>query len=50
MKPLQPVSPTARIVLGISFFVLFVAVWAAAIRLPCPAYIVDKNGFFTKHV
>ncbi|MET0312013.1 MAG: ABC transporter permease, partial [Burkholderiaceae bacterium] len=30
MKPLQPVSPGARVVLGISFFVLFVAVWAAA--------------------
>ncbi|MDP1902283.1 MAG: ABC transporter permease [Rubrivivax sp.] len=30
MKPLVPVSPGTRIVLGISFFVLFVAVWAAA--------------------
>jgi NitT/TauT family transport system permease protein len=30
MKPLQPVSPTARVALGISFFVLFVAVWSAA--------------------
>jgi NitT/TauT family transport system permease protein len=29
MKPLQPVEPGTRIVLGISFFVLFVAVWAA---------------------
>ena len=29
MKPLTPVSPTARIALGASFFVLFVAVWAA---------------------
>ena len=30
MKPLTPVAPGTRIVLGISFFVLFVAVWAAA--------------------
>ena len=30
MKPLTPVAPAARIALGISFFVLFVAVWAAA--------------------
>jgi NitT/TauT family transport system permease protein len=30
MKPLTPVAPGARIVLGVSFFVLFVAVWAAA--------------------
>ncbi len=30
MKPLVPVAPATRIVLGISFFVLFVAVWAAA--------------------
>ncbi|MBP6900485.1 MAG: ABC transporter permease [Burkholderiaceae bacterium] len=30
MKPLVPVSPGARIALGISFFVVFVAVWSAA--------------------
>jgi NitT/TauT family transport system permease protein len=30
MKPLTPVPQGTRIVLGISFFVLFVAVWAAA--------------------
>ncbi len=30
MKPLVAVEPGARIALGISFFVLFVAVWAAA--------------------
>lgn len=30
MRPLQPVSPGARIALGISFFVLFFAVWAFA--------------------
>ncbi|MBC7940594.1 MAG: ABC transporter permease [Chitinophagaceae bacterium] len=30
MKPLTPVAPRTRIVLGISFFVLFVGVWAAA--------------------
>jgi NitT/TauT family transport system permease protein len=30
MKPLVPVTQATRIVLGISFFVLFVAVWAAA--------------------
>jgi NitT/TauT family transport system permease protein len=30
MKPLVPVAPGTRIVLGVSFFVLFVAVWALA--------------------
>lgn len=30
MKPLEPVAPGARIALGASFFVLFVAVWSAA--------------------
>jgi NitT/TauT family transport system permease protein len=30
MKPLTAVAPTARVALGISFFVLFFAVWAAA--------------------
>ena len=30
MKPLAPVSATARVVLGISFFVLFVAAWSYA--------------------
>ena len=30
MKPLTPIAPTARITLGISFFVLFVAVWSVA--------------------
>ena len=30
MKPLTPVSPGARVALGISFFVVFVAVWAVA--------------------
>ncbi len=30
MKPLVPVAPGTRVLLGISFFVLFVAVWAAA--------------------
>ena len=29
MKPLQPVAPATRVALGIGFFVLFVAVWAA---------------------
>ncbi len=29
MKPLQPVSPGARIVLGVSFFILFIALWSA---------------------
>ncbi len=28
MRPLQPVSPGARIALGVSFFILFFAVWA----------------------
>jgi NitT/TauT family transport system permease protein len=30
VKPLTPVAPGARIALGVSFFVLFVAVWSAA--------------------
>ena len=30
MKPLVPVAPGTRVVLGVSFFVLFVAAWAAA--------------------
>jgi NitT/TauT family transport system permease protein len=30
MKPLQPVAPATRTVLGISFFVLFVSAWAWA--------------------
>ena len=30
MKPLVPVSPGARVALGVAFFVLFFAVWAAA--------------------
>ncbi|MBN9062995.1 MAG: ABC transporter permease [Rhizobiales bacterium 65-9] len=30
MKPLQPVSASARALYGVSFFVLFVAVWSAA--------------------
>jgi len=29
MKPLVPVAPGTRVVLGVSFFVLFVALWAA---------------------
>ena len=29
MKPLQPVTPSVRIALGISFFILFFALWAA---------------------
>jgi NitT/TauT family transport system permease protein len=30
MRPLQPVAPATRIALGISFFILFYAVWAFA--------------------
>ena len=30
MKPLTPVAPGARVALGVSFFVLFVAAWSAA--------------------
>ena len=30
MKPLLPVAPGARIILGVAFFVLFVALWALA--------------------
>src|SRR6478609_2064187 len=29
MKPLTPVAPGTRVVLGVSFFVLFFALWAA---------------------
>jgi NitT/TauT family transport system permease protein len=29
VKPLTPVSPGARVALGVSFFVLFIAVWSA---------------------
>ncbi len=29
MRPLQPVSPGTRVVLGVSFFILFFALWAA---------------------
>ena len=28
MTPLKPVAPTTRVVLGILFFILFIAVWA----------------------
>ena len=30
MRPLQPVKPATRVILGVSFFVLFVAAWAVA--------------------
>src|SRR5688572_17029572 len=30
MQPLKPVAPGARIALGVAFFALFVAIWAAA--------------------
>ena len=30
MKPLTPVSPGARVALGVAFFILFVAAWSAA--------------------
>lgn len=29
MRPLQPVSPTAKVLLGIAFFILFFALWSA---------------------
>ena len=38
MRPLTPVAPGTRVVLGISFFVLFVAVWSA----------VTFSGFVSK--
>ena len=38
MKPLTPVPPATRIALGIAFFVLFTAVWAA----------VTFSGFVSK--
>ena len=30
MKPLTPVAPGTRVLLGISFFVVFVALWSLA--------------------
>ena len=30
MKPLTPVAPGTRVVLGVSFFVVFVALWSLA--------------------
>src|SRR4051794_22094909 len=30
MRPLEPVAPGARVALGVSFFILFVAAWAFA--------------------
>ena len=30
MKPLTPVAPGTRVALGLAFFVVFVALWAAA--------------------
>ncbi|WP_205910855.1 ABC transporter permease [Paroceanicella profunda] len=30
MRPLQPASPAVRLVLGLAFFILFVALWAVA--------------------
>lgn len=30
LRPLEPIAPKARIVLGVAFFVLFVAAWAVA--------------------
>jgi NitT/TauT family transport system permease protein len=30
MKPLKPVDPTTRVALGVSFFIVFVAVWSVA--------------------
>ncbi len=38
MKPLTPVAPGTRVVLGVSFFVLFVALWSA----------VTFSGFVSK--
>ncbi|HET8831156.1 MAG TPA: ABC transporter permease, partial [Casimicrobiaceae bacterium] len=29
MRPLQPVAPGARVALGLAFFVVFFAAWAA---------------------
>ncbi|MBI3156469.1 MAG: ABC transporter permease [Burkholderiales bacterium] len=43
MKPLVPVAPGTRIALGVSFFVLFVAVWAAVTfgGLVAPIFLAD---------
>jgi NitT/TauT family transport system permease protein len=38
MRPLTPVNPSARVVLGVGFFVVFFAVWAA----------VTLGGFVSK--
>ena len=58
MKPLAPVSPGARVVLGIAFFVLFVAAWAVATLggfvpktfLADPASMLrEGHALFTQH-
>ena len=43
MKPLVPVSPSTRLALGIAFFVLFVAAWAAATfgGFVAPTFLAD---------
>ena len=46
MKPLVAVAPGARIALGVAFFVLFVAVWAAATfsGFVNPLFLADPLG------
>ncbi len=43
MTPLKPVTPGARIALGVAFFVLFFAAWAAATfgGLVSPTFLAD---------
>jgi NitT/TauT family transport system permease protein len=43
LKPLEPVSATARVVLGVGFFVLFVAAWwlATAAGLVSPTFLAS---------
>ena len=41
MTPLKPVEPSTRILLGISFFILFTAVWAGVTL----GGVVPKNFF-----
>jgi NitT/TauT family transport system permease protein len=42
-KPLEPVAPAARVLLGVAFFVLFVACWwfATAVGLVSPTFLAS---------
>ena len=46
MTPLKPVTPGARIALGVAFFVLFFAAWAAATfgGFVSPTFLAETRG------